>query len=74
MSQRGEGMGSEYSPPEEETLTTTPPSNPNPTKILRVEREELPPARRKVGREREQPSPRPNDRETPLRQLPSDNK
>jgi hypothetical protein len=32
----GEGMGSEYSPPEEVTLTTTPPSNPKPTKKLRV--------------------------------------
>jgi hypothetical protein len=28
----GEGMGSEYSPPEEVTLTTTPPSNPKPNK------------------------------------------
>ena len=50
-----EGMGSEYSPPEEVTLTTTPPSSPKPTKKLRVEREESPPARRKVEREREQP-------------------
>jgi hypothetical protein len=43
----GEGMGSEYSPLEEVTLTTTPPSNPKLTKIHRVEREESSPARRK---------------------------
>jgi hypothetical protein len=43
----GEGMGSEYSPPEEVMLTTTPPSNPKSTKNLRVEREDSPPARRK---------------------------
>jgi hypothetical protein len=45
--QGGEGMGSEYPPSEEVTLTTAPPSNSKPTKKLRMEREESPPERRK---------------------------
>ena len=44
----GKDMGSEYLPPEEVTLTTTPPSDPKSTKKLRVEREESPPGRRKI--------------------------
>jgi hypothetical protein len=70
----GDVMGSEYSSPEEVPLTTTPPSNPKPTKKLRVEREESPSATRKSRTKTKQPSLRPNDRETPLPQPASNNK
>jgi hypothetical protein len=43
----GEGMESEYPPPEEAMLTTATPSSPKPTKKLRVDREESPPSRRR---------------------------
>jgi hypothetical protein len=58
-------MGSEYSPPEEVTLTTTPPSNPKPTKNFEWSGKSRHRRDGKVEREREKPSPRHNDRETP---------
>jgi hypothetical protein len=64
----GEGMGSEYSPPEKVTLTTTPPSYPKPTINFEWNGKSRHRRDGKVEREREQ-SPRPNDRETPSPRL-----